>query len=95
VLSLPHTFSGVLQLSTRKGSLHFLPGLAAVMKVIKKSDKEALVSIGDHTTAGTTEHLDFCQLDSRSGKVIVGLSGKDRHTELKTGFWAALFSSGK
>jgi hypothetical protein len=95
VLSLPDTFSGVIQLSTRKGSLHFLPGLAAEMKVIKRSDKEALVSIGDHALSGGTEHVDFCQLTSRSGKLIVGLSSRDRDAEVKSGFWAMLFSYGK
>lgn len=92
MLFIPDTFSGVIQLSTRNGSLHFLPGLVAVMKVIKKSDKEALVSIGDHTISGSTNHVDFCQLTSRSGKLTVGLSRQDTHVEVRSGFWATLFS---
>lgn len=94
MLFLPDTFSGVIQLSTRKGSLDFLPGLSAVMKVIKRSDKEALVSIGDYTMSGDTIHVDFCQLTSRSGKLIVGLSRKDRQVEIRSGFWTTLFCSG-
>jgi len=95
VLFLPDTFSGVIQLSTRRGSLEFLPGLAAIMKVIKRSDKDALVSVGDYTMSGDTKHVDFCQLTSRSGNLIVGLSRKDRHVEVTSGFWATLFCSGK
>ena len=94
-LFLPDTFSGVIQLSTRKGNLNFLPGLAAVMKVIKRSDKDALVSIGDYTMSGDTNHVDFCQLTSRSGQIIVGLSRTDRRVDVKSGFWATLFCSGK
>ena len=93
---LPETFCGVIQLSTRKGSLHFLPALAAAMKVVKKSEKEALVSVGDlNMVTGDTKHTDFCQLDSRHGKLIVGLGGQDQHMEPGAGFWYKLFSCGK
>jgi hypothetical protein len=90
---LPITFSGVIHLTTRKGSLHILSGLAAAMKVIKRSDKEALMSMGDNAISSETKHVDFCQLTSRSGKVILGLTGRDSHAEVKSGFWATLFRS--
>jgi hypothetical protein len=93
ILFLPSTFSGVIHLTTRKGSLHLLSGLAAAMKVIKKTDKEALVSMGDNAVYGDTKHVDFCQLTSRSGKLIVGLTGQDSHAQVKSGFWATLFRS--
>lgn len=86
-LFVPANFSGVLQLTTRKGSIQLLPAIASKMKVLKESDTEALVLIGDQASAVTgTRDMDFCQLSSRSGKLVVGLSDVDK-IEMKVGFW--------
>jgi len=95
LLFLPKTFCGVVQLSTRKGGLQLLPALAAIMRVVKETDNEALLLLGNQTmsksNSGDNQALDFCQLNSRTGKLIVGLSGQDRY-EPKVGFWKKLGS---
>jgi hypothetical protein len=66
--------------------------MAALMRVIKHTDDEALVLVGNQTMSkGPNDHqaLDFCQLNSRGGKIVVGLSGQDRY-ESKVGFWKKL-----
>lgn len=69
--------------------------MAALMRIMKNDDDEALVLVGDQmmskTSRDDTQALDFCQLNSRGGKVIVGLSGQDRY-DPKVGFWKKLGS---
>jgi len=89
VLFVPKTFSGVIQLNTRKGSLQFLPALASSMKVLKESDTEALILVGDQSATETRE-MDFCQLNTRDGKLTAGLSDIDK-IEVKVSFWKKLF----
>lgn len=64
--------------------------MAALMRIMKNDEDEALVLVGDQMMSKTshddTQALDFCQLNSRGGKVIVGLSGQDKY-EQKVGFW--------
>ncbi|KAF9460530.1 hypothetical protein BDZ94DRAFT_1169452, partial [Collybia nuda] len=95
VLLIPKTYCGAIQLSTRQGSIQFLPALAALMRIVRNDDDEALVLVGDQTMSRTnreqTQKLDFCQLNSRGGKLIVGISGQDRY-EPKVGFWKKLGS---
>ncbi|EFI27352.1 hypothetical protein CC1G_14825 [Coprinopsis cinerea okayama7 len=89
---LPETFSGLIQLNTRKGELHVLPALMRKVKVLKATDKETMVLMGTHgpPIEGEPPFLtDLCQLNSRSGKVIVGLAGHDKQPE-KAGFWKKL-----
>lgn len=88
MLFLPRTFCGVLQLNTRKGTLHFLPAITAMMKVMNESEHEALVLFGDQSS-NESSAADFCQLNSRHGKVIVGLSDIDKYEE-QPGFWQKL-----
>jgi hypothetical protein len=79
----PETFSGVIQLNTVKGELHVLPYLAKAVRTLKDTHKEAVLLMGTQAEGGLT---DLCQVSSRSGKIIIGLSGQDRHPE-KEGFW--------
>ncbi|KAF5338381.1 hypothetical protein D9611_012460 [Ephemerocybe angulata] len=92
---LPETFSGVIQLHTKKGELHVLPSLVKVAQVLKSTDKEAMLLMGSGPRGEESSQTDLCQLNSRSGKVIIGLSGKDKHPQ-ETGFWKklSLFFSG-
>lgn len=86
----------MIQLSTRRGNLQFLPAMAALMRILNHTDDEALVLIGNQSLSKSnpydTQALDFCQLNSSDGKLIVGLSGQDRHYEPKGGFWKNLES---
>ncbi|KAF8074725.1 hypothetical protein FPV67DRAFT_1665471 [Lyophyllum atratum] len=89
VFFIPKSFSGVIQLNTRKGNRQILPALASSMKVLKESDTEALILVGDHS-ATESRDVDFCQLNTRHGKLIVGLSDIDA-IDVKVGFWKKLF----
>jgi hypothetical protein len=97
MLFLPKTFSGMVQLKSRKGKFRFLPELAADMRMIKRSDKEVLFFVGDPTSAvlgaatPSQSAIDFCQLSSGSGRLIVGLSGLDKYERKAAGFWKSLF----
>ncbi|RXW21671.1 hypothetical protein EST38_g4190 [Candolleomyces aberdarensis] len=84
IVWFPETFSGVIQLNTVKGELHLLPNLAKAVRTLKDTDKEAMLIMGNQAEGGLT---DLCQLTSRTGKIIIGLSGQDKHPQ-KEGFWA-------
>lgn len=89
---LPETFSGVIQASTGKGELVVLPGLARMVRVLKSTNKEVMLLMGSQQWSGGGEDsamTDLCQLSSRSGKVIIGLSGQDKLPE-QSGFWKKL-----
>lgn len=91
VMFLPETFSGLVQLKSHKGRFHILPELAAVMTMVKQSDKEVLFFVGNQPSAATHSAVDFCQLESRCGNLIVGLNGLDRYESKAVGFWRRLF----
>jgi hypothetical protein len=88
---LPETFSGVIQGNTGKGELIVLPGLARTVRVLKSTNKEVMLLMGSQQISGSEDSAmtDLCQLSSRSGKVIIGLSGQDRLPE-QSGFWKKL-----
>lgn len=85
---LPETFSGLVQLKSRKGRFQILPELAAVMTMVKQGDEEVLFLVGNQATSGPI--IDFCQLESRCGDLVVGLYGFDLY-EKPVGFWRRLF----
>lgn len=91
MLLIPRTFAGVIQLSTSKGSIQMLPAFRASTKTLKEVDHEALVLIGDQNaaSAGDPRVADFCQLNSRFGKVVVGIDGEDNYVS-EAGFWKKL-----
>ncbi|KAG6850564.1 hypothetical protein H0H93_011763 [Arthromyces matolae] len=77
-------FSGAFQASSHHGRLDFLPGFASKMKVMKRTKKEALVMV-DGDARGAQE-VNFCELKTRHGKVVIGLSDFDKY-ESSPGFW--------
>lgn len=92
VLFLPDTFTGIVHLMTRKGEMAILPALASIMKVVKTSEREVIFMIapknfpnGADNCAETT----LCQLNTRKGNVVVGLSGRDQYLP-QPGFWKKL-----
>ncbi|KAG6873503.1 hypothetical protein C0995_014771 [Termitomyces sp. Mi166 len=60
-----------------------------LMRVMKQSQKDALVMLGGQTM-GETGDLNFCELETRHGKVVVGLSDVDKY-DSAPGFWKRLF----
>jgi len=96
---IPRNFCGAIQLNSRKARHKVLPALSSASRVLKTTDRDALILIGDPSTAtsassGTADNLstDFCQLKSRSGKVIVGFSGEDEYVPTETSVWQKLYS---
>lgn len=92
VLFLPETFTGIVHLMTRKGEMAVLPALAGKMKVVKTSQREVIFMIvpkdfpnGADNSAETT----LCQLNTRKGNVVVGLSGRDQYLP-QPSFWKKL-----
>ncbi|KAF8159515.1 hypothetical protein B0H34DRAFT_703816 [Crassisporium funariophilum] len=97
VLFLPPSYSGLVHLTTRKGTMDVLPALAGIMKVVKTTDKEVIFLVeGQNSTQeiDTSRETALCQLSTRTGNVIVGLGGRDRYTP-PVGFWKRLMGSSK
>lgn len=89
ILFLPQGFSGVVQLTTRKGEMVILPALAAIIKTVKASERETIFMIGAQPNANdsdNTREASFCELLSRTGSITVGLSGCDSYMP-RVGFW--------
>ncbi|KAG6827204.1 hypothetical protein H0H92_012788 [Tricholoma furcatifolium] len=89
ILFVPRDFSGALSISNCKGRIEFLPALASQMRVMKQTPKEALVLLGGQGE-GETRDMNLCELITRRGKIVVGLSDLDRY-EANVGFWKKLF----
>ena len=86
IVFLPNDFFGAIQLQTRKGTLHFLPALASVMRTMKDIGGEALVLVGQPTI---NREVDFLQLSARHGKIVIGLTGLDQY-QPSGSFWRKL-----
>ena len=73
-----------------------MPVLSSASRLLKAKDREALILIGGpsslSTSPDTADDLgaDFCQLESRRGKVIVGFSGEDKYVPPEVGIWQKL-----
>ncbi|KAF9054521.1 hypothetical protein BJ165DRAFT_1439491 [Panaeolus papilionaceus] len=92
VIFLPHNFVGVVHLNNKKGQLHVLPALQSISRMVKNSDHEAIFMIGGHDDASDlSREASFCQATTRTGSIIVGLSGRD-HYSPEVGFWKKLGS---
>ncbi|KAL0953822.1 hypothetical protein HGRIS_005002 [Hohenbuehelia grisea] len=89
-LLVPRSFCGVIQLRTSKGSVEFLPALAATMRVLKETDEEILILLGNSKTISASSGADFCHLASRMGKLTVGLKGEDKVQLPRPTFWKRL-----
>ena len=89
VLFLPESFTGIVHLMTRKGEMAVLPVLAGIMKVVKTSDKEIIFMIAPKNAPSGADYsgeTTLCQLNTRKGTVVVGLSGRDQYAP-QPGFW--------
>lgn len=82
-LLIPRNFCGLVQLSSRHGSVEVLPALAASVRVVKTKDRETTVLIGDGPVPqlGSDSITDTARLYSRHGRVRLGFSGEDYFTE--------------
>jgi len=92
VFFLPETFTGIVHLMTRKGEMAVLPALASIMKVVKTSDKEVIFMIAPKdgpNEADNSGETTLCQLNTRKGSIVVGLSGRDHYVP-QTSFWKKL-----
>lgn len=92
VLFVPDTFSGVVHLTTRKGDMVVLPALADSMKVVKTSGKEIIFTVTPkhlQNRVDNTSETTLCQLYSRKGNIVVGLSGYDKYASPPS-FWKKL-----
>jgi len=92
---IPRNFCGAIQLKSRKGAYKVLPTLSSVSRVMAATDRDALILVGDpssaSTSSGTTDDMatDFCQLKSSRGKVVIGFSGEDKYVP-EPGLWQKL-----
>ena len=92
MLFLPETFTGIVHLMTRKGEMAVLPALANVMKVVKTSEREIIFMITPKNFpngADNSGETTLCQLSTRKGTVVVGLSGRDQYLP-QPSFWKKL-----
>jgi len=92
VLFVPNTFAGAIQLHTKRGNIDFLAGIASGMQVVKSTDTEYLVLVGNQgrqQPLGSSQPADFCRLRTRTGNIIVGERGKDRYVK-DTSLWEKL-----
>jgi len=92
VLFLPETFTGIVHLMTRKGEMAVLPALANIMKVVKTSEREIIFMITPKNFpngADNSGETTLCQLSTRKGTVVVGLSGRDQYLP-QPSFWKKL-----
>ncbi|KAJ7115959.1 hypothetical protein C8R44DRAFT_709465 [Mycena epipterygia] len=85
ILFIPSTFSGAIQLHTKTGNLDFLPGISSGMQVVKSTENEYLVLVGNqtkqHPLGSAQGPADFCRLRTRTGNIIVGERGKDTYVK--------------
>ena len=93
LIFIPRNFCGAIQLKSRKNGYQILPALASASRTLKTKDHEALILVGDPTSLSTSPDTaddlaaDFCQLESRGGKVTVGFTGEDKYVPTEIGMW--------
>ncbi|KAJ7247633.1 hypothetical protein B0H12DRAFT_1124783 [Mycena haematopus] len=86
VIFIPRTYGGAIQLYTKSGSLEFLPAISQQINIVKAGDTESLVLFGKQVAPSSQLPSDFCQIMTRSGKIIVGLKDEDKVVE-ELGLW--------
>jgi len=90
---IPRSFYGAIQLNSRKDGCNVLPALSSASRVLKTTDRDTLILIGDPSSVSASPETagdlstDFCQLKSRSGKVTVGFSREDKYVPTETSVW--------
>ncbi|KAF4569677.1 hypothetical protein EYR40_008655 [Pleurotus pulmonarius] len=87
-LFIPRNFSGVIQLTTRRGSMELMPGLLKIAKIVNETETETLLMIANPRTAASSTTANYCQLYSRFGKIYVGVRGEDKLLPKEPGKWA-------
>ncbi|KAF9497175.1 hypothetical protein BDN71DRAFT_643778 [Pleurotus eryngii] len=87
-LFIPRNFSGVVQLTTRRGSMQLLPGLLKIAKIVNETETETLLMIANPRTTTSSSTANYCQLYSRFGKLYVGVKGEDKLLPKEPGKWA-------
>jgi len=82
-LLVPRSFCGLVQLSSRNGTVQLLPAMAASGRVISTKGKETTVLLGDGPMpqVGSDDVTDTARISSRRGRVSLGFSGEDHFTE--------------
>lgn len=82
-LLVPRNFSGLVQLSSRHGSVEMLPALAASARIVQNNGKETTVLVGDGPMpqVGLDDITDTARLYSRHGRIRLGYAGEDHFTE--------------
>jgi len=82
-LFVSRSFCGLIQLSSRHGSVEVLPALAASGRVISTKDKETTVLLGDGPMPeiGSDYITDAARIRTRRGRVSLGFSGEDHVIE--------------
>ncbi|PPQ69772.1 hypothetical protein CVT25_009756 [Psilocybe cyanescens] len=91
-LFIPEGYSGVVHLRTKKGEIEILPALATYIKIVKSSNRETIFMIGTQNNLyelDNSREASFCQVDTRTGRIVIGLSGRD-HYQAPIGFWKRL-----
>jgi len=83
-LLIPRSFSGVVELRAQSGGMELLPALASSASIMRTSDRETAVLVGNNAipqvgASGTTG--DLARLCARSGRVRLGFSGEDTFNE--------------
>lgn len=82
-LLVPRSFCGLVQLSSRHGTVQLLPAMAASGRVISTRGRETTVLLGDGPMpqVGSDDHTDTARIHSHRGRVSLGFSGEDHFTE--------------
>jgi hypothetical protein len=83
---LPHSFTGVIELQSTKGTLNVRSALAANARVLKSSDEDMLLLVGPPAPEGKL--ADFVRIASTSGAAVaVGYTVEDDISLPTLGFW--------
>jgi len=82
-LLIPRSFSGFVELRARSGKIDLLPALASSARVVRMTDRETVVHIGNEPVpqVGFTSTGDLARLYARSGRLRIGFSGEDSFIE--------------
>jgi len=82
-LLIPRSFSGVVELRARRGDVELLPVLASSVRIVRASDKETVVLVGNNAfpEAGPSNTGDLARLCNRSGHLRLGFCGEDVFNE--------------
>ncbi|KAI0251801.1 hypothetical protein BJV78DRAFT_409222 [Lactifluus subvellereus] len=82
-LLIPRSFSGLVELRARRGDIELLPALVSSCRVVKATDRETVVLVGNGVLpqVGLPSVGDLARLCARSGRVRLGFSGEDAFIE--------------